>query len=319
MKKIVIILVVLVHLMPLYAFKIYDKNDLKVKVDTEFKTTYEYEACDFPGITGFQDPSAEVTLDMEYLDNLNLNFSYDFGSEELNDAYMQYSFFDPLRIKVGKFKVHYGAEQISGLRPQTIHSDASDNFTPGRSTGISIYGKNLFNFLDYNFAFTNDYDSEEDNDTGQHVFTLMVDKDISLGESYKLTPGYNILYNTEETFSQGCFLELSHDKDTKLHILLEYMEQRYYNFFWNRSVYLSSSYRFSLLEPFLHTEYYDDYVGEDTDDDAFTSGLGLNFYQLNDSIKFTLSYVNKYLYTKDSTSSDPVMYHTFTLETEIKL
>lgn len=314
-KKMLIISIIVINILPLYAFKIYDKNDIKIKMSTEVNAEYNYEASLYPGLSSFEIPSAKITIDGEYMEKLEFSISTELAEMVLENAYIKYNLLPPLKIKMGQYKIKYGREETSDYRPQTSHSEASKNFTPGRSIGISFYGNELFNILNYNFAFSNDFNSDEDNETGQHTLTLQLEKEFDLNQEYVLTPGYNILYNTDEIFSHGIYIELLNNDSKNLYLLLEYLEQRYFNYYWNRSFYISTAYRFSFLEPFFNFEYYDDYVGEMTNDDALISEIGLNLFQMDDKLKISLSYTNDY-YPENATNS---LNHKMALQVEIKI
>lgn len=316
-RKLLFLLCLIPLLSTLNAIEIYDKKKISIQLNTEVTTEYNYETNMFPGLSSFEVPSAEISLEAEYYNDFHIVISADLADYNLKNAYISYKFDDYLYLKSGKFKVKFGQEYTANYRPRTTHSDATDNFAPGRSSGISAYGKDILNLFDYNFSFTNDYNSDEGNETGQHVLTLMLDQNFIFKKIYKIKTGYEILYNTDETFAHGIFAEISNTDDLGLYILLEYMEQRYYHYYWNRSFFISSAYRFNDIEPFIHFEYYDDYIGEDTDDDVLVSGFGLNKYKLKDRLKFTFSYINRFSYTETDTFEwDYIsnMEHTITLQ-----
>ena len=321
MKRILFIILLTLVFSPISALKIYNKKDKKVDMDISVSTKYDYKASLFPGLSSFHEPKAKLKLTGEYLDNLKLFIYTDLNDEGVKAAYINYDFFKPLGLRVGKFKVHYGREKTESTAA-SIDSDASDNFTPGYSSGISLYGKDLLNIIDYNLSFTNDYNSNSENETGQHTLTLFFGKTFILGQQYELSPGYNVLYNTDETFSQSISIMLYPKENIGSSILLEYMEQRYFNYYWNHSALLSSSYRFENMEPFVQFEYYDEYVGEKVDKDSFNSGIGVNIYSIDEHLKIKACYINRYGFSKVQTGGSIFisrMDHKFSLELEFSL
>lgn len=295
----------------LYSFDIYKSKKLDVEMDLLLGVDYSYEATLLPGRAGFELTESKIGLEGEYLDKMKVNISVDFSDTEvdgdnvqfLKDAYGQYNFFDALRLRLGRFEIPFGEENSNGKmsRPNMYHSEASDLIVPGRSVGIRLSGKKIFNDFSYSLgAYNSSGTLYVENETGHHIFTgkLQFKRDF-------FKTGYEILYSTDEVFSQGLFIDfdIAVKKNMTFRFFSEYIEQRYYNYHWNHSIFTSVALRINDIEPLIYFDYYDERVGYDGDEDKWVAGLGFNSYFLNDKLKLMVDLHTNYYYSLQNVSN----------------
>lgn len=289
----------------LFSFELYDGKKLQVDMTLILGVDYSYKATLLPGIGGFELTNSQIKIEGEYLENLEFSFSGDFSDTEieseqvhfLKNAYLQYNFFYFLRLRTGRFDIPFGGEADLGIgsRPYIYHSEASKLITPGRSIGVSLSGKKIFDYFGYKVGFFNSSgDLFTENVTGHHIFTGLITFKKGIFEA-----GYNILYSTDETFSQGVFIDINAllRENITFRFFTEYLEQRYFNYHWNHSVYSFASLRVNSFEPVLYFDYYNDRVGYDGVEDKWIPGIGFNVYFLNDKLKLMTDLHTNYLYS----------------------
>jgi phosphate-selective porin OprO/OprP len=86
------------------------------------------------------------------------------GFGEWKDVYLNWSTFDELRVKAGRFKMPFGLEQNTGATDIDFayRSLASSTIAPGRDRGVMVYGEISGNDLTYEFGvFDDDGDNGE--------------------------------------------------------------------------------------------------------------------------------------------------------------
>ncbi|MDC7234679.1 MAG: hypothetical protein PQJ58_15715 [Spirochaetales bacterium] len=288
---------------PSYAFNVYEGGKLKVQSNLIMGMDYRYQADYFPGRSGFRITDARFNTEARYLDKLRLTLKLDFADlteEEINvlkTAQMEYRFSDPLRLSGGYGKIPFGQEYSRGLtsRPNIYHSEASALIAPGRSVGLNLSGKRILGHFCYDAGFYNGTtDRWDKNESGLHMgaANLYYQKGSFKG-------GYNLLYSLDETFAQGVYVDLNHqiNKKLTLKVFSEYMEQRYFNYHWNHSVFTLFALRINSIEPLLYFDYYNDNVGYDGEEDKLIPGIGFNAYFLKDKVQLKTDLRTEYLYS----------------------
>lgn len=306
----------------LFAFELYHGKKLEADLGFIFGFEYSYEATLLPGIGGYDLTKAQTTLEGKYLENLNYKLSLDFSEVEtdngyttiLKDANIRYDFSDFFRIKLGRFKVPFGQEISNGTvsRPYMNHSEGSELIAPGRSQGISFSGKNIFNSFSYNLGIYNDSDTIVlENETGHYLFTGLVSYEYKFLET-----SYNILYSTDETFAHGLSIDLNFDlkENRKLRFFSEFLEQRYYNYYWNHSLFSFVALRINSIEPVLYFDYYNENIGYDGEEDKLIPGIGLNEYFLNDKLKIMVDLHTSYFYSLEDSTTLKFYDHTLAIK-----
>ncbi len=317
-----IILYLLGSSIVLFSFEIYDGKKLDVEMDLLIGIDYSYEATLLPGRAGFELTDSKIGLEGEYLDKMKFHVSVDLSDTEvdgdnvqfLRAAYGQYTFFDALKLRAGRFEIPFGEENSLGKmsRPNMYHSEASDLIAPGRSVGIRLSGKKIFNDFSYSLgAYNSSGTLSVENETGHHIFTgqLKFNRDF-------FKTGYEILYSTDEIISQGLFVDFDFDvkENITFRFFSEYLEQRYYNYHWNHSVFTSVALRINNIEPLIYFDYYDDRVGYDGVEDKWVAGLGFNSYFLNDNLKLMVDLHTNYYYSLENASNLKFYDHKLTLK-----
>jgi hypothetical protein len=297
--------------LPLWAFEIYDGK--KVEVEMELLLGFEayYKATLLPGIGGFELSNCQIKLEGEYLDKHEFVISSDLSEIEiddetlsfLKDAYTQHNIHDFFRIRAGKQKVPFGEEISMGTtsRQYISHSEGSDLIAPGRSLGLSFSGDDILTYFGYETGLFNDSGEDLlDNDTGNLMFTGQVNFEYKFLETT-----YSILYSTEETFAHGISVDLNFNlKDNvELRVFSEFLEQRYYNYYWNHSLFTFAALRINSIEPVLYLDYYNEYVGGDGSEDKLIPGIGFNKY-FNNRIKLMIDLHTNYYYSLEDLYND---------------
>lgn len=306
----------------LFPFDIYKSKMLDVEMDLLLGVDYSYEATLLPGRGGFELTNSKIRFEGEFLDNLKFTISADLSDSEvkrdnlqfLRDAYGQYNFFDALRLRAGRFEIPFGEENSLGTmsRPNMYHSEASDLIAPGRSVGIRLSGKKIFNDFSYSLgAYNSSGTLYVENETGHHIFTgqLKYNRDV-------FSTGYGILYSTDEVFSQGLFVDFNVDlkENVTFRFFSEYIEQRYYHYHWNHSLFTSVALRLNNIEPLIYFDYFNDRVGYDGDEDKWVAGLGFNTYFLNDNLKLMVDLHTNYYYSLENLANLKFYDHKLTVK-----
>ena len=86
------------------------------------------------------------------------------GLGDWKDVYLNWSTFDEIRVKAGRFKMPFGLEQNTGATDIDFayRSLASQIISPGRDRGVMVYGEISGNDLTYEFGvFDDDGDNGE--------------------------------------------------------------------------------------------------------------------------------------------------------------
>lgn len=304
----ILLMFLLGSLSPISAFDLYESKKLDIKLGILLGIDYSYEATLLPGRGGFELTDSRVKLEGEYLDKLKLSLSVDFSefevdSEHINllkNAYIQYNFADPFRLRAGRFDIPFGEEAShgTGSRANIYHSEASALIAPGRAIGLRVSGKEIFDLFSYSLgAFNGSGSLFQENETGHHIFTGQVNFEKDFFQA-----GYNILYSTDENFSQGLFIDFNFDikENITLNFFSEYLEQRYFNYHWNHSVFTLLSLRVNAVQPLIYFDYFNDNVGHDGVEDKWTAGLGFNAFFLNDKLKLMVDLHTNYLFSLEN-------------------
>jgi phosphate-selective porin OprO and OprP len=89
--------------------------------------------------------SARISLSVDFRRNWKIELEFDFAEEdfEVKDAWVKYSFFDELSLKLGNFREPFSLEEVTGSRYITFMERALPNlFAPGRHLGVGLNGFN---------------------------------------------------------------------------------------------------------------------------------------------------------------------------------
>jgi hypothetical protein len=290
---------------PIFGFTVFEGKKLEVDTNLIMGMDYRYEMDYFPGRSGFRITDARVDTRAVYQENLIFTLKFDIADistdkvEILKTVTMQYCFIDPFRLKAGYGKIPFGEEYSRGVvsRPNIYHSEASDLMVPGRSVGLTFSGKNLPGNIGYKTGFYNGTtNSWEKNESALHIATANIFFKNDFNNN-TIKSGYNILYSMDESFGHGVYVDFNHEfkKNLALNLFSEYMEQRYYNYHWNHSVFTVLSMRIKNVEPLLYFDYYNDNVGYDGKEDKMIPGLGFNSYFIKDKIQLKTDIRTEYL------------------------
>lgn len=307
MKRIFLfcLFLILLNSYSLFSAEIYDSK--KLQLDLNFLLGMEgyFQTTLLQGRGGFDLTEGKISFEGELLDKMDFKVSVDLtdidgGSDDipfLKDVYGRYDFHDFARLKGGRFELPFGRENGKGTasRPNMFHSEGSDLIVPERSIGLSLDGKNIFEYFGYSVSATNAAGSPLiDEETGHFLFSgsLFFKNDF-------LKAGYNTFISTEEKFAQGIYTDFSFELSDKLQlgILCEYLEERFFNYHWNHSLYALLSLRSGSVEPLFYFDYFNDKVGYDGEEDKWKAGLGSNFYFLDDRLKFMIDLHTNYLFS----------------------
>ncbi|MCP4177192.1 MAG: hypothetical protein GY756_05440 [bacterium] len=329
MNKIKRYLLILAFIFPitLSAFELYEGKKIDVEMNLLVGFDYSYKMTYPPGDSGFKLNNTKLKLETEYLDKYKAVISTDLADIDneaetlalLKDSYIQIKLHDYFKIRTGQFKIPFGEEYSRGAasRPNIYHSEASDLIVPGRSLGVSLSGKNIFDYLGYELGFFNSTGIEfQENESGHHIFSGQ----ISFKNDF-LNSGYNIEYSTDETFAQGGFISLNLDFSENVHFLLftEYIEQRYFNYHWNNSIYSLIALRIKSVEPLVYFDYYNNKVGYDGVEDKWIIGIGTNKYFLNDKLRMMIDYHTEYHYSMATANNLKFYNHKLTIKMMMEL
>ena len=278
-----------------------------LSIDTSFTlgTAYKYEADFFPGRSGFLLTDAGWKTSGTYREKLKFSLNLELSEantddgEFLKNAYIQYDFFDPLRLRVGQSKTPFGYSysQSSNERPNIYHSLGSKYIAPGRAVGIRLSGKKIGPGFSYALGFYNLSPITEDKNVSGHHRGVGNFEYSSRG----LTAGYNIYFGTDEMFAHGLYISweksFGEEKNKTLRLLSEYMEQRYYNYHWNHSSYTLAAFRINNIEPLIYFDYFNDNIGYDGEHDIINPGIGFNAYFMKDRMQLKTDIQTQYLYS----------------------
>ena len=289
----------------LSAFEIYEGKNLDIDLNLLLGMNYNYTATLLPGLSSFNLTEGKIALEGEIMEKAEFKISVDFTDIEmeeeslafLRDLYGRYDFHDFFRVKAGRFEIPFGADSLKGTdsRPNIYHSQGSDKISQGRSVGVSLSGKKIFGHFEYSLsAFNNSGELSLENETGRHLFS----GSLTFNNNF-LDTGYNALITTDETFSQGVYMDWNFKlgEKTKLNIFCEYLEQRYFHYYWNHSVYTLLALRTGKVEPLIYFDYYNEKVGYDGEDDMWMPGLGCNIYFLDDRLRLMTDLHSEYRYS----------------------
>lgn len=287
-------------------------------------SSFKYEADSFPGRAGFELTEAEIKTSGAYQEKLNYSISLDLSEligddPALKNAYIQYNFADPFRIRAGQSKIPFGQEYSLGVsdRVYISHSEGSKLIVPDRSVGTIISGKKIFNSFGYKIGIHNSSTyEEEENVSGHIVFSGNL-----FYNNKGIKTGYELLYSSDETFSHGAYLQLNLPlkEHINLFFLGEYLEQRYFNYHWNHSLYTAASLRVNGWEPVIYFDYYDDNVGYDGVEDKLIPGLGFNVYFLNDKLRLMCDLRTEYLYSQPNDYTHKLHNHSLTVKLVLEI
>ncbi|MDC7219963.1 MAG: porin [Spirochaetales bacterium] len=289
------------------AFEIESGKHIEFDQELVLGTSLTYEATDFPGRGGFTLTDLDIKMSGTYEEDLEFNLSLDLSelnsSEEdegavLKNAYIQYNQSDLLRYRVGQAKLPFGMEyeMSSTERPQLYHSQGSDLIAPGRALGFTLLGKEIWKTLSYKaglYNFTSSDDSYE-NDSGHIRAAGTIKWDY---EDWEVA--YEISGSTAETFAHGVGVKWDHkfSSRNRLTIFMELMEQRYYNYYWNNSLYSCISFRHKRIEPYIYFDYFNEDIDEDGENDIIIPGLGFNAYLIDDKLQIRSELHSEYIYS----------------------
>jgi phosphate-selective porin OprO/OprP len=103
---------------------------------------------------------ARVGIDGEFLRNFDFNIEYELTERELDgntsatawkDVYLDVDFANAARVRLGKFKVPFGLDQLTSVANLDFiyRSLGSSNLAPARDTGVMIYGELSGGRFDY--------------------------------------------------------------------------------------------------------------------------------------------------------------------------
>lgn len=286
----------------IFAFKIYDGKNLKVKMTALLGSDYSYETSLLLGRSGFELTNSKLELEGHYLKNLNFTLSTDFSEKEidsgnikiLKDAFIEYKFHIFFKLRAGRFKIPFGKEISLGSskRPYIYRPESSKKISPGYSDGFVLSGKKIFSLFQYKMGFFNSSGSlSQKNITGHHLFI----SSLSFKKEF-FSAGYSFLLETNETLSHGAFIHYNKifTNRLKLRIFIEFLEKRHYNYHWNHSFFSFSSLRFKSAEPVIYFNYFNHKVSYDGSEDKWTGGLGFNYYFLKDKLRLMLDIHTNY-------------------------
>lgn len=307
-RKLILLLFIIFPSLFCYSIEVIDSKEFKLDIEAEVKSGYKYQVTEFPGISSFELYSADLGLKSEVMDKLDLSLSLDFSefedgvltSKVLKSAYSQYSFHDYFKIRLGQFKPGFGGENDLKKYPHLKSSEASKSLSVERSRGVQLSGSKILDSLSYKIGLFNSGDyTEEGNSDGHHFATAKVEYKLKKKKDYEFKTGYSFYYGTHDTLKQSLFLLFSKNikSDFKLFLFTEYMEQRYFHYHWDNSLFFSSGLRFKDLEGALYCEYYDENIGNDGEGDKINPGVGFNFYRMDDNSVFRIHYNFDYLYS----------------------
>lgn len=326
-----ILLLLLLNSIFTYSVEVISTQDLSLDIGVEVKSGYKYQVTEYPGISSFNLYSADLEIDSEVYNRLDLSLTLDFSefddgvlsSEVLKNAYSQYRFHNYFKLRFGQFKSGFGGEGSLGSSvPHLKGSEATDNLAPGRVRGVQLSGSKILNTLSYKIGFFNSGDyTEKGNSDGHHIGTAKLEYKLKKKKCYEFKTGYSFAYGTHETLTQGLFILYKKrlGKDFRLYLFTEYMEQRFYNYYWNCSIFASTGLRFKDIELALNCEYYDDIIGHDGPKDKINPGTGVNFYAIDDNCMFRLHYEFDYLFSSPPNRTDRFADHEISLIMEARI
>jgi len=157
--------------------------DLRMKLQTDWRTfdpdvpetLYDFRSLRF-GLKG------EVTKHFAYEFERELN--QDFGFEDWKDVYVDWHTFDPFSIQGGRFKMPFGAEQLTGPTDTDFayRSLASSIIAPARDKGGMVYGRFFGRGLTYQAGV---FDGDGDNGELQEKQFVLEGQDVpKIGPSF---------------------------------------------------------------------------------------------------------------------------------------
>ena len=263
--------------------------------------------------------SAEIGLQCIYNDRLKVLIDMDFAdivsqdsditSNILHNLYVQYKFSEQIKIRTGLFKIPVGEEFFFGNteRPYLDHSMSSDEMLPGWNIGIMLHGEELLSILSYAAGIFN---TPAETFTEYETPYLSTAGKIALeGDCFKtlfVKCGYSVYYNFEDVLTHSLFSHIRwrfHDAQA-LSLFCEYMEQRFFNYYWNNGYFLFLSYRFKNWELYGTGDFFDRNTSDIDADDSIKICAGMRFYILKNKIQIGAEYAFENEYEKNDTDHE---------------
>jgi len=296
-----VLLLLLLISTDLFAFEIHTSEDLDVKMGVLVGSDYSYTATHLPGLSAFSMTDMKVNFKGSYKNLLSFKLAIDLAdidveNQPLNivkDVYGKYHKRSVIQFQAGHFRSALGEEIQRGptKRNHIYHSIASKEIVPDRSVGFAFLGKKVIEHWSYSVHFQNSSLDDTKEETGHHTLSSKVGF-----KSDILSAGYSNLLNTDKTFSQAlfCSLNFKFSERYTLTLFSEYIEQRYYQYYWNRSVYTNLTFNSNTFEYLLYYDYYDNIVSGDGADDKWILGGGINKSFLKKRMRLLLDVHSNY-------------------------
>lgn len=218
-------------------------------------------------------------------------------SDILGDCYFQYRFFKELKIRVGNFKPPFSEEYFLGIdeRPYPDHFFSVKNLGPGRSIGLMVHGKDILDLFGYKIGIFNSLPvgSMDYMNFQQALATAgKVYFSDNITEWFFLKFGYSAYLGSNDLFSHGLFADtrFNINKNHNIRLFCEYLEQKYYNYYWNYGLSAFLSYRYNTFETYICFELFDRNVSALNMEDFVKLSPGINFYTEKDHLRIGLEY-----------------------------
>lgn len=330
-KKQIFLLIIMVNALFSYSIEVINSKDLKLDLEVEVMSGYKYKVTEFPGISSFDLDKAKIELNTEINKRLDLSIGLDFAefedetltSEVIKNAYAQYTFNDYFKIRAGQFKSGFGGEISLSRKPHLEKSEASKKIAPGRVRGIQLSGNKIFNHFSYKLRFANSGEyTVKGNDDGHHIGALKIDYNLKKKKDFQFKTGYSLSIGTHDYLAQSLYAlyikQIS--SDSMFFFFAEYMEQRFFNYYWDYSFFTSCAIRIKNIAPVIHLEFFDNIAGADGEDDKFVPGIGINFYTNDDLFSVRFDYSVEHLFSLPPTPRNDRFYnHEFKLLVEARI
>ncbi|MBN1647468.1 MAG: hypothetical protein JW874_05495 [Spirochaetales bacterium] len=249
--------------------------------------------------------AASVSTEGEYRKKLLFSLETDLAglldnedpslSEVLESCYFQYKFMKELKLRLGLFTVPVSEELFLGLneRPSIDHSSAIKNLAPGSNIGIMVHGKDIINLFGYDLGLFNSLPPDQIMDAQSDL--ALAGKAYIKAEPFSrlsVKAGYSAYYSFSEIFAHSVFADLyfTVNEHNSIHLFSEYLEQRYYNYYWNNAFTAFIAWRCRFFEAYFRSELFDRNTAEAHSDDRILLSPGLNFYTCDDHMRFGIQY-----------------------------
>ena len=288
----------------LFSFPVYKGKEISVNMNMLLGIDFFYKLTKPPGLGGFRISNSKIKIDAKYLKKIKAKISFDFSKIDkkkfhmnlLKKAFLQYDFNNFFKVRTGKFKAPFGKEISQGIKKRHyIYHSQSSKAVPGYSLGLQFSGENIFKYLSYKVGFLNLNNKE---------FVEEINGNFTLCGNFQFdfryfNLGYQYLADTAERFSQGVFFlhRMKFRKDFYYNFFFEFIEERYFNYYWNNSFFSNLSLRVKSFEPLLYLDFFNNKVGFDGLKDNFIFGIGFNSYFLKDKLKIMIDIHTNYLYS----------------------